>query len=89
MNRLILFILIIIFVPVIFFTCEKEPPKLSRAQNKVLDSLAKVRTIVLRKQLDSLCDIQFEEEIDRTTDSIVEIRINMIRKKIEADAKKN
>ena len=81
-------ILILVGFTSILASCEKEEPRLSRYHNKLLDSLTQERKIGLREELDSLCDIQFAEEITQITDSIVEVRMANIRRKIEADAKK-
>jgi hypothetical protein len=51
--------------------CEKEEPRLSRSHNRLIDSLSQEKKIGLREELDSLCDIQFAQEITRKTDSIV------------------
>ncbi len=70
------------------FSCEKEYPKLTRAHNSLLDSLTKEGKTGLRLEMDSLCDLRFAKELNQLTDSIVEDRMNEIRRKIEADAKK-
>lgn len=82
-----------LFIVCLFFTflgsCQKDPPRLSRSHYKLVDSLVQKQKPILRDELDSLCDLQFSQEIDRLTDSIFQDRLNEIKRKIEADAKKD
>jgi len=66
--------------------CEEEPLKLSRAHRKIVDSLVQERKIGLRAELDSLCDIRFQDELDQKVDSIYQERREEIRRKINANA---
>lgn len=89
-KRLIGFAAILIFFGTSLITsCEKEEPKLSRSHRKIVDSLVQQQTVGNRPLLDSLCDIRMAEELAAVTDSIVEDRMNEIRRKIEANAKAN
>lgn len=58
-------------------SCEKETPKqkLSRGEKVLIDSLYKDKIIVLRPELDSLCDLRETENYQRIKDSIISIRL--------------
>jgi hypothetical protein len=70
-------------------SCTDEEPRLSRSHRKIVDSLTQQRTVGLREYMDSLCDIEMAQNIDRLTDSIVADRMAEIQRKIEIDAKKD
>ena len=81
-----IFILFAIFS--MLSSCEKEPPRLTRSHKKIVDSLVQDRKVGLRAELDSLCDIKYDAQIQSKIDSIVKDRMAEIKRKIEADAKK-
>lgn len=87
--RTALFLLVASVIITLSSACEKEPPKLKRSHRKLIDSLYQEKRNILRKELDSLCDIKFAAEIEQATDSILQQRMAEIKRKIEADAKKN
>ncbi len=75
-------------IPILFFfltivmssTCEKEPPKLSREHKAIIDTLVKRQTVLLRAELDSLCEVDFDEKVRAATDSLVKVRIEEINR---------
>ena len=81
------FIYVLIFSTIFIITslnssCVEEPLTLDSKQLKLVDTLVKHQTIQLRAELDSLCDLHFEEEVERATDSLVIVRIAEINKKL-------
>ncbi len=77
------FYIILIVITGLHFSCiEKQPLYLNSTQLKLVDTLAKHQIIPLRAELDSLCELRFEEEVKRATDSIVIERIREINKKM-------
>lgn len=88
-SKVIHIIFLLCFFCGSFISCVPDEPRLSRSHRKVIDSLAQERNKIIRVDMDSICDIQFAEQIDRVTDSIVADRMGEIKRKIEEDAKKN
>ncbi len=63
-------------------SCESEPPKLRKADYKLIDTLVKEQTGPLRPVLDSLCDLRFANEVERARDSIFELRYQEFTSKL-------
>ena len=64
-------------------SCVEEPLYLNSTQLKLVDTLVKHRTIELRTELDSLCDLHFDKEVQRAVDSLIIVRIGEINKKLK------
>lgn len=75
-----------LFASLCFPSCIKEEVRLTRNHKKLIDSLTALQTTVLRDEMDSLCDIELSERIHIYTDSIVQVRLAEIRRKIEIEA---
>ena len=46
-------------------SCIEEPPFLDSTQLKLVDTLVKHQILPLRLEIDSLCDLRFEEEVEK------------------------
>lgn len=58
-------------------TCEADPStkiKLSYSERRAVDTLYKERLLLLSPILDSICDTNFEKEVQATIDSILQMR---------------
>ncbi len=72
------------YVPRIWIPClaaflttactEEPPPSLSGEHRAMVDTLYSRQVEGLRLELDSLCDALFEQELQRTVDSMLEVR---------------
>ena len=85
MNRIVQFTLIVLMLSFLFPACIKEEIRLNRYHRKLIDSLTALQTTVILEEMDSLCDLQMEVEVQAATDSIVQERLNEIRRKIEIE----
>jgi len=63
-------------------SCVEEPLFLNSTQQKLVDTLVKHQILPLRSEMDSLCDLRFDEEVEKVKDSIVTLRIREINKKL-------
>jgi len=63
-------------------SCVEEPPLLDAKQQKRVDILVKNQILPLRLEIDSLCDLRFDEEVEKAKDSMVTIRIREINKRL-------
>jgi len=56
--------------------CTVEPPELplTKEEKKVIDSIYVVEKKILKKELDSLCDMRFNGFVDHAVDSIIKDR---------------
>lgn len=61
--------------------CDIEAPELplTKEEKKMIDSIYIAEKKILRKELDSLCDLRFNDFVDHAVDSIIKDR----RKEIE------
>lgn len=68
-------------------SCEIEQPlHLNKNDKKVIDTLYRTQTAILKKELDSICTIQYDSLIRLEVDSILNIRLEEIirqRKRFE------
>ena len=62
--------------------CRKEPPALSSAHRKMIDTLVTEQTKLIRAELDSLCDLHFDRHVVRMRDSLIEIRFAEFLKRV-------
>lgn len=79
--KILSFSIVLIFFS-IATSCEKDPVHLKAAHLKMVDTLAKQQTILLRVEIDSLCDLRFDEAVEKARDSIVKVRIQEINKRL-------
>ena len=63
--------------------CEKRTEPLDRKTMRMIDTLATKEIRVLRVELDSLCDLNFDTYVQYYVDSILEVRREEIKKLIE------
>ena len=49
----------------------------------MVDTLVKNQSLPIRLEIDSLCDLNFDEEVERATDSIIVVRIRDINKRLK------
>ncbi len=61
-------------------SCMKEPPHLNRADKKQVDSLFNAERKILLKELDSICNTHFDEQVQLAVDSIMEKRMKEIER---------
>ena len=73
------FLITILFTSLVS-TCDQEPLTLDSKQLKMVDTLAKQQILPLRITLDSLCDLHFNDEVEKAKDSIVIVRFGEINK---------
>ena len=64
-------------------SCVEESERLTRAERKIVDTLVLKKTKILRSEIDSLCDLNFETRVTRIVDSIQAKRIEEIKKIID------
>lgn len=60
--------------------CTEDNEKLNRAERKLVDSIVLKETKLLRKEIDSICDADFEREVQFVVDSVLVKRREDIRK---------
>ena len=63
-------------------SCIEEPLYLNSTQLKLVDTLVKHQILPLRLEIDSLCEVRFDEEVEKAKDSIVTHRVREINKKL-------
>jgi hypothetical protein len=63
-------------------SCVEEPLFLNSTQLKLVDTLVKHQVIPLRVEIDSLCDLRFDKEVEKAKDSIMLVRIRAINKRL-------
>jgi hypothetical protein len=63
-------------------SCIEEPLYLDSKQLKMVDTLAKNQILPLRRELDSLCDLHFNKEVEKAKDSIIIVRFGEINKRL-------
>jgi len=63
-----------------FNSCTEEAPSISRGNRIVADSIFRAREIVMKEDIDSLCQLVYKENFDKAVDSISAIRLNEIEK---------
>ena len=85
LTNKIFYSLSILFVFVLVLTapsCIEKEVYLNSTQLKWVDTLVKRQVIPMRLEIDSLCDLQFDQEVKKATDSIVIVRIRHINKQL-------
>jgi len=69
-----------IFLFILPQSCTEDNERLTRVERKRADSLVLKQTKILRKELDSICDTDFEKEVQLVVDSIIIERKKEIKK---------
>lgn len=64
-------------------SCGEEPLYLNSTQLKLVDTLVKHKIVPMQFEIDSLCDLHFDEEVEKAKDSIIVVRIREINKKLK------
>ena len=80
MNRYLVFIF---FIGIYLFglsACEPDEQRIIAENRSLIDSLANKQIKVLRTELDSICDLEFDARVQVAMDSIMEVRIEEIKK---------
>ena len=76
-------ILLCVFFSIMHFGCEKPPEPLDRKTIRMIDTLAAKEIKLLRKELDSLCEAQFDVYVQTYVDSIMQVRMEEIKALIQ------
>jgi len=61
---------------------EPPPPTLMSADRKIIDSIYRDSINVLKIEIDSLCELDFDKKVAETVDSIMQQRLEEIRKQM-------
>jgi len=64
-------------------SCRLQPNTLEPAEQDIADTLYNARIPSLRKELDSICQIDRDTQILRLVDSLVDVQLTEIRKLVE------
>ena len=80
MIRALLFSLFLIIVSVLGPGCEPNERRIVAENRTLIDSLANKEIKQLRTELDSICDLEFERRVQEASDSIMQVRIEEIKK---------
>ena len=79
-NRRFESILAISFLIVLTMACEPNERRIIAENRSLIDSLANQQIKALRIELDSICDLEFEARVEAASDSIMQVRIEEIKK---------
>ena len=63
-------------------SCVEEPVYLNSSQLRLVDTLVKHQIVPLQREMDSLCNLRFDDEVERAKDSIIIDRMEEINKKL-------
>ena len=63
-------------------SCEPPPPSLNASHRKHIDTLVKEQNALIRAEVDSICEAQFDTEVARMRDSIFELRYQEFKEKL-------
>ena len=80
MNRYLVFM---VFCGIYLFglsACEPNERRIVAENRSLIDSLANKRIKLMRTELDSICDLEFDARVQIAKDSIMEVRIEEIKK---------
>ena len=77
---MIRFILIIFLFCCLAMNCEPDPNQIISQHRTLIDTLVERQTKVLRVQLDSICEADFDRLVAEAADSIIAIRLQNIEK---------
>ncbi len=55
--------------------CATQAPRIRSADRKIIDSLYKMEVEILKLEMDSLCNLSFDERLKYTVDSIMTVRL--------------
>lgn len=74
---------LIFVLPILLTNCtEPPPPTLMSADRKIVDSLYRDSINTLKIEIDSLCELNFDNNVALTVDSIMQERLEEIRKQM-------
>jgi len=62
--------------------CEQQAPRIRSADRKIIDSLYKMEVETLKLELDSICNLSFDERLKYTVDSIMAVRLIERKKRL-------
>ncbi len=65
---------IFLFIATIFFSCQEDKKSFTQEENKIIDSLYRIKIKELRPRLDTICDSVYNLKFPVYVDSIKEIR---------------
>lgn len=63
-------------------SCSEEAPRLRPSDLVMIDTLFKKQTKLIKMEYDSLCDANYQKELDRAVDSILQLRLAERKKKL-------
>ncbi len=66
-----------------FFSCEIDPNMKKKERMKYIEKVVKDQTKFLETELDSLCDLNKKENFNILVDSIIDVRLADIRRKMK------
>lgn len=78
-QHLLVFVLFTLTM-VIPYSCTEEVLEMTKETKILADSLFKIQEVVLVKEIDSLCNMRYEDLFANAVDSISEVRIREIDK---------
>ena len=65
---------VFLFIAVIFFSCQGDEKTFTREENKIIDSLYRIKIKELRPKLDTVCDSVYDLTFPVFVDSIKKVR---------------
>ncbi len=65
-----------------FPSCEEPPYELGPSDYRMLDTLVQKEKVLLKEDLDSLCDLRYEQLVAHAKDSIMKVRQQEIKNKL-------
>ena len=80
MMRIGIYIFVLSLYLLNLCACEPNERRIIAENRSLIDSLANKQIKILRTELDSLCDLEFEVRVQAATDSIMAVRIEEIKK---------
>ena len=80
MIRYLVFILFIGAYLLGLCACQPDERRIVAENRSLIDSLANQQIKLLRTELDSICDLEFDARVEIAMDSIMEVRIEEIKK---------
>jgi hypothetical protein len=60
------------------YSCTEEEPTMTKETKELADSLFGMRKELLVKEIDSLCNVTYQERFNKAVDSVSEVRIREI-----------
>jgi len=63
-------------------SCSEETPRLRPSDLVMIDTLFKKQTKLIKMEYDSICETNFQKNLDRAVDSILQLRLEERKKKL-------